>query len=63
MQARQDGEDGFLALEYLLVQRVVGLVELGQSRGAIDDGNGIDVVKLLFAVVDGQSEVLTRSRG
>ena len=45
------------------MQRFVGLVERGEARRAIYDGNGIDVVELLFAVVDSQSELDTRTRG
>ena len=53
MQAGQNGENRLLAFLNLLVQRLVGLVERGETRRAVDDSNGVDIVELLFAVVDG----------
>ena len=58
MQARQYGEDGLLRLQNLLVQRLVGLVERGQSRRAVDDGYGVYLVKLLLTVVNGYAQLL-----
>ena len=55
MQTGQDGENRFLALQHLLVEHLVGLIELRQSWCTIDDGDGIDVVELVFAVVDGNA--------
>ena len=63
MQTWQDGEDGLLALQHLLVQHLVGLVELCQSGCTIDDGNGIDILETLLAIVDGDAQLLSRSCG
>ena len=35
-----------------LVEYIVGLIELGKTWCTIDNGNGIDVVELLLAVID-----------
>ena len=63
MQTRQDGENRFLARQHLLMEHLVGLVELRQSRGAVDDGDGIDILKLLFTVVDGNAQLFSCSCG
>ena len=63
VQTGQNGEDGLAALANFLVQHVVCLVELGQSRRAVDDGNGIDVRQLLLAVVNGRGQLLGRACG
>ena len=63
MQAGQDGEDRLFALADLLIQYIVGLVELCETRGAIDNGNGIDIVKPILAVVDDCTQLLWRTRG
>ena len=52
MLTGQDGEDGLLAGLYLLVEYIVGLIELGQSGGAIDHGDGINMVELVLTIVD-----------
>ena len=62
IDAGQYGEDWLLALQYLLVQHVVGFVELHQSRCTEDDHDGIDVLELLLAVVDGDAQVFGCSR-
>ena len=62
MQTGQDGEDRFLARQHLLVQHLVGFVQLRQSWCTIDDGNGIDVLELLFAIVNGYTQLFGCSR-
>ena len=57
MQTGQHRKYGFLALQYLLVQGLVSLVEGGESRRSVDDCNSVDVVELLFAVVNGNSQL------
>ena len=61
MQAGKDGEDRFFTGLYLLVQYLVGLIERRQSGRSVDDGNGIDIVHLLFAKVDDGAQLLRRS--
>ena len=61
MQAGQDREYRFFALLDFLVQHLVGFVKRGQTRGAIDDGNGIDIVETLFAIVDGSAQDFCRT--
>ena len=63
MQTRKNGEDRFLAFHNLLVQHIVSLIELGQAWRAIDDSNGIDIVHLMFAIVDNQTQLLSCSCG
>ena len=63
MQTGQDGEDGLMALVDLLVEHVVGLIELGEARGTVDDGDGIDMVELVFAVVDDRAQLFRRTCG
>ena len=55
VQTRQDGEDGLLAFQYLLVQHVIGLIQLHQTWCAENHHDGIDVVETLFTVVDGDA--------
>ena len=61
MQTGQDGEDRFLTLFNLLVEHIVGLIELGESRCAVDDGDGIDIVELVFTIVNHRAQLLSRS--
>ena len=59
MQARQDGEDRLFALSDLTVEHIVGFIELGKTRCAVDDGDSIDVVEMVFAVIDGDAELFS----
>ena len=59
----QDGEDGLLAFENLLVQHIVCLIDVDKSRCAEDDADGIDIGKLMLAIVDGDAQMLGRARG
>lgn len=63
VQTGQDGEDGFLAFQNLLVQNVISLIELDEPRCAEDDHHGVDIVEFLLTIVDGDSEMLRCSRG
>ena len=63
VKAGEYGEDGFAAGEDLLVQRLVGFVEGGEARGAVDDSDGVDVVELMFAEVDGGAQLLSGACG
>ena len=58
VQARQHGEDGFLAGEHLLMQHGVGIVAGYQTRRAEDDHDGVHVVVALLAEVDADAQVL-----
>ena len=58
MQTRQDGEYRLLALQDLLVQHVVSLIQLNEARCAEYYEYGVDVLKLVFAVVDGYAQML-----
>ena len=57
VQTRQNGEDRLLTLQYLLVQHLVSLIELRQPWCAIDDGNGIDVLKFMFTIVNSYAKL------
>ena len=61
MQAGQDGEDRLLALQNLLVQHLISLVEGVQARSAVDDRDGVDVVKPLLAIINGCTKNLACS--
>ena len=63
VQTGKDGEHRLLALQYLLVQHIVGLVELYQTGGAEDDHDGVDVVETLLTVVDGDAQMLGGAGG
>ena len=58
MQAGQHGEYGFMAFADFSVQYIVGLVELVEPRCAVDDGDSIDIIEFLFAVVDDGAQLL-----
>ena len=51
VEAWQHGEDRLLAFQRLLVEHIVGLVELRQSWCAVDHGDGVDIFEFMFAVV------------
>ena len=61
MQTWQHREYRFLALAYLLIQHVVRLVQLRQSRRSVDNGYGVDVVELVLAVVNHCAQLLGRT--
>ena len=63
MEAGQDGEDRFFAFADLLIEHIVGLIELGEARGAVDDGNGINLIELVLAVVDDLSKLFWCASG
>ena len=63
VQTWQHREYRLLALAYLLIQHVVGLVELRQSRRSVDNGYGVDVVELVLAVVNHRAQLLGRTCG
>ena len=61
MQTWQDGEDRLLTLQHLLVEYLVCLVELCQTWCAVNNCNGINILKLMFTVVDGNTQLLSCS--
>lgn len=61
--AGQDGEDGFAAATDAAVEHIIGLVELGEAWCAVDDGDGIDIVETVFAVVDDGAQLCGCARG
>ena len=63
MQTWQHREYRFLALAYLLIQHVVRLVQLRQSRRSVYHGYGVDVVELVLAVVYHCAQLLCRTCG
>ena len=63
MQTGQHGEDRLLALANLLIQHIVSLVELGETRSAADYGDGIDITKLVFAIVDDSAQLFGSTCG
>ena len=60
---RKNGEDWLLALLHLLVEHIVSLVKLRQSGGTIDNSNSIDILELLFTIVDSDTQMLWCSCG
>ena len=58
MQTGQDGEDRLFALLDFLVEHIVGLVQMGEARGAVDYGDGIDMIKLVFAIINHGTQLL-----
>ena len=63
VKAGKDGEYGLLALQYLLVKHIVGLIKLHQTGRAENHHDGIDVVETRLAVVDGSSQLLRGAGG
>ena len=63
MQTGQHGEDRLLALVNLLIQHIVSLVELGETRSAVDYGDGIDIIKLVLAIVDNGAQLFGSTCG
>ena len=63
MHTRQDGEDRLVAFLDLLMKHIVCRIELYQSRSAKDNEDGINLWEPLIAVVDGNAQLLGRSRG
>ena len=59
----QDGEDGLAAGLHGLVQHVVHLVHRHQSGRAEDGHHGINVVQLVFAIIQAKTQLFGRARG
>ena len=59
----QDGENGLAAGLHRLVQHVVHLEHCHQTRRTEDSHHGVDVLKLVLAVVQAEFQVLGRARG
>ena len=59
----QDGENGLAARLHRLVQHVVHLEHCHQPRRTEDGHHGVDVLKLVLAVVQAEFQVLGRARG
>ncbi len=57
MNGRKNREDGLAAGEHLLMQHFVGLEHGHQAGRAEDRKDGIDVVELVFAIIDSNTQV------
>ena len=58
MQAGQDGEDRLLALLDFLVEHIIGLIELGETRRTVDDSDGVDIVEFVLTIVNHRTQLI-----
>ena len=59
----QDGEDGFLAFEYLLVKHVVDVINRDQSGRTENHEDGINLRESFVAIFDGGTQLFGITRG
>ena len=55
VETGEDGENRFLAFMDFLVEHIVGLIKLHQAGGAENHHNGIDILELVLAIVNGDT--------